>query len=113
MRDWLIACGVDGRDGRIYMLVPEVSVAMGVTREERQRAADRRAQEPRVGEPETVVPVVEDNPSYDAAYYASRMKSEIWRLGVFAEEPQPEPDREGDACLFSFFGHLSVLLLAV
>src|SRR5436309_2494250 len=41
------------------MLLPEISAAMDVTREKRRRDADRRAQEPRLGEPETAAPVAE------------------------------------------------------
>ena len=97
------------------MLVPGLGAATDVARDKRHRAADRRAGEdwPSPREPEAA-PAVDAEP-YDAAYYASRFKSEVWTLGASAEpqKPLPAPDHESDARLFDFFGHLSVLLVAV
>lgn len=96
------------------MLVPGLGAAMDVAREKRHRAPDRRAREepPSSREPEAAPPVVEESATYDAAYFANRFKSQMWRLSAYAQEPPP-PDRDGDSKLFEFFAHLNLLLLAV
>jgi hypothetical protein len=66
--------------------------------------------------PASPAPGAKTGEDYDAAFYARRFKTDLSQLKAFdgAEESTASPpDPEGDSALMEFFGHLSVLLVAV
>jgi hypothetical protein len=85
------------------------------------RAPDRRAKEDNPPPaPPAVAPPPPEPPAepfpLDVAFFASRFRADLSRLGLPAEPEQARPDAaesQGDPALFDFFGNLSVLLLAV
>jgi len=91
------------------------SVAATQVISDKRYSGERRATEdtPRENS-EAKLPPAGDSAAFDAAYYASRCKSEIWRLGAFAGNAEaPASEGEGDARIFEFFGRLGALLTAV
>jgi hypothetical protein len=81
---------------------------------ERRAAADR-PQRPELQLPPSPTPANDSGDGFDAAYFGRRFKSDLWRLKAFdgAEETAPAADPAGDSALIDFFGHLSLLLVAV
>lgn len=79
---------------------------------ERRAPPDRNKPE---AQPPNPPAASEAGDSYDSAYFGRRFKTDLSQLRVFegAEEPSSSPDAEGNSALFDFFGHLSVLLVAV
>ncbi len=82
------------------------------------RYRDRRAPQDRLGKPEAPLPLspsaaYDSGDGYDAAFYGRRFKTDLSQLQVFDGADAPPPDAEGDSTLIDFFGHLSVLLVAV
>ncbi len=81
----------------------------------RERRAPPDRSKPEVQPPVSPPAAVEAGESHDAAFFARRFKTDLTQLRVFdgADEAAPTPDAEGDSALMDFFGHLSVLLVAV
>ena len=81
----------------------------------RERRAGDRSPRPELQLPPSPPPANDSGDGFDAAYYGRRFKTDLSRLRVFdgAEEPPPAPDPAGDSALIDFFGHLSLLLVAV
>jgi hypothetical protein len=82
------------------------------------RYRERRAppDRPTKASPASLAPGAKAGEDYDAAFYARRFKTDLSQLKVFdgaEESAPPPPDPEGDSALMEFFGHLSVLLVAV
>jgi hypothetical protein len=84
------------------------------------RYRERRAPPDRPNKPQALPAIApfaadEAEDGYDADYYGRRFKTDLSQLKVFdgTEEAPPPPDAGEDSALFDFFGHLSVLLVAV
>jgi hypothetical protein len=81
------------------------------------RYRDRRAPQDRPSKPEAPLPpgppAHDSGDVYDAAYYSRRFKTDLSQLHVFDGAEEPSPDADGDSAMIDFFGHLSLLLVAV
>src|SRR5579863_9775922 len=98
------------------MTLSELTATSEYASETRYR--DPRAPQDRLGRPEDTSsldrPAAEDfGDVSDAVFYGRRFKTDLSQLKAFDGAQAPSPDAEGDSALIDFFGHLSVLLVAV
>src|SRR5436305_8839483 len=101
-------------DRRIGMFVRGSVAATRVITDKRHGGERRAIDEAPRESPEAKLPPAGESAPFDGAYYASRCKSEIWRLSAFAGEAEaPAPDGDSEARIFEFFGRLGALLVAV